>query len=60
MKRFPITAALVATIVLLLVSTANLSAAEPTLHELQSLEDLTATFNQGAGVPRVVLLLSPT
>lgn len=30
------------------------------LHELTNIDDLTSSFNRGKGVPRLVLLLSPT
>ena len=39
---------------------AGSAAAEPDLTQLRDLDDLRTAFNQDQGVPRVVLLLSPT
>ncbi|MGH9366492.1 MAG: hypothetical protein ACRD3M_02310 [Thermoanaerobaculia bacterium] len=36
------------------------SAASPKLEELADLEQFRRLFNQGRGIPRIVLLLSPT
>jgi hypothetical protein len=36
------------------------AAPSPPLHDLTALEELGASFDEGAGAPRLVLLLSPT
>lgn len=60
MKHFQLTAGFLAAAIMMHVSTARVDAADPTLRQLHALEDLSAAFNRDAGVPRVVLLLSPT
>lgn len=44
----------------LLAAVPQLEAADAELVQLHSLDELRAAFNQDTGIPRVVLLLSPT
>lgn len=43
-----------------LLLTACTAAAETTLHDLGSVDELRQAFQEDAGKPRVILLLSPT
>ena len=56
MNRTMVSAALAGA--LLVASSAG--AMDPELHQIESLDELKTTFNRDHGVPRLVLLLSPT